>query len=157
MPDLSGDPEGDDGPINRATTLYAPIIRIAERITRQRQSRAAKEVRGARKDQGARMRETGITGSAIIPNCVRFWFKGKSKPIDADCAFGWDKSNGYYRSVDMFLNKFFYKLGICFSVYENLAVFSCNIFTCIVFLKFCVGNSFHIFSPLLLRSVPDRW
>ena len=74
-----------------------------------------------------------------------FWFKGKSELIDADCALGRDESNGYQRPVDMFLNKFFNKLGICFSMYKNSAVFSGDIFTRVIFLKFCVGNSFHIF------------
>lgn len=93
---------------------------------------------------------TGITGSAIIPNsCVCFWFKGKSADIYADGAFGGHESDSYYCPVNVFSDKFFYKLGVCFGMRKNMAVFSRDIFAGVGFLKLCVGDSFHIRSPLI--------
>ena len=86
----------------------------------------------------------GIMGSGMIPNCVRFWFKGKSTRINADSAFGGDKANNQAFSVDTFLGQFLGKLGIRFGMGNNLVIFSANIFTRVVFLQSRVRNIFHI-------------
>lgn len=84
-----------------------------------------------------------ITGSAMVPNCVCFWPKGKSECINTDGSFGRYESDAHYRPVNMFLKQFFRKLGICFGMCKNLAVFSCDIFTGIIFLEFCIRDSLH--------------
>lgn len=84
-----------------------------------------------------------MTGSATIPNRVRFWFRGKSERINADSAFGGDKPDDQSRPVYMFLDKFFYKLGICPCVSKDMAIFPRYIFAGIPLLKLCIGNCFH--------------
>ena len=85
----------------------------------------------------------GITGSGMVPNCVRFWFKGKLTRIDADGVFGGDKADNQIFSIDMLLGQFFRKLGIGFSMGNNFVVFSANIFAGIIFLQSRVRNIFH--------------
>ena len=84
-------------------------------------------------------------GSAMIPNCVYLWFKGKLERIDADCTFGGDKSNSQCPSVNIFMRNLFGKLRIGLGMCKNFVSFSCNVFTSIVFLKPCIGYGFHNF------------
>jgi len=86
-----------------------------------------------------------MTGSGIIPNCVRFWFRGNLEGIDADGVFRRDESNGQFCPVKMFTGNLFYKLGICLGMCKGFIASSCNVFTSIVFLKFGIGDKFHNF------------
>ena len=86
-----------------------------------------------------------ITGSGIIPNCVRLWFRGNLERIDADGAFRRDESNGQLCSVKMFTGNLFYKLGICLGMCKSFIASSRNIFAGIVFLKPYIGYRFHNF------------
>ena len=86
-----------------------------------------------------------ITGSGIIPNCVCFWFKGNSERINTDSFFRRDKTDSKRCPVNMFLGKFLYQLRIASCMHKDFIAFSGNIITGIVFLKFCVRNSFHFY------------
>ncbi len=87
----------------------------------------------------------GTIGSGIIPNCVYFWFRGKLARINTDCAFGRDEANNQTFPVNMLLEQLFRKLEVGFGMGNNLAISSANVFSGVVLLQPCVGNSFHNF------------
>ncbi len=87
----------------------------------------------------------GMTGSGIIPNRVCFWFKGNSERINADSFFRRDKTDSERCPVNMFSGEFLHQLRIAFCMHKNFIAFSGNIIAGIMFLEFCVRNSFHFF------------
>jgi hypothetical protein len=87
--------------------------------------------------------EIGMTGSEIVPNCVRFLPRGKLTCINADGFLGRHEPKNHFFPVDMFLSKFFYQLRVSFCAGNNMAVFSSYVFSGMGSLNFCIGNSFH--------------
>ena len=77
------------------------------------------------------MTEIGTTGSGIIPNDVRFWFRGKSERINAECTFRWNKPDSQSLPVNVFFNKLSHELRIGFGMRDNMVIFASDIFACI--------------------------
>lgn len=88
----------------------------------------------------------GITGSGIIPNCVRLWPKGNLECIDADSIFWRNETDSQRRSVYVPLRYLFYKLCIGLGMRKNFISSSCDVFAGIIVLKFCIRDSFHMVS-----------